>query len=257
MSNPYDDIFNEGTPQKQKPEEQFPDAPIPPPNPEPSKEPLDEILELNTQFNQEAEAFSRLLSETSVIDHKENTGILQYFVVIPEKNRPDNLADERIYHGLLKRKFEAIITPMVKLATIHREAIKTFNENIDDEYYSVEQSDGQVKINKTIALDGINLQRKVLADAANHLKILDTALEVSEGRLSNYVNAGGTDNISAAELAIIAQKRTTLTRGLNHQFDYSFFTINLLDKTALTFGVHMKETSAQYLNNLSKAFAVR
>lgn len=255
MPNPYDDIFDDGTPRDQQ-DEQLPVPPTPPPTNNPGKEPLDEILELNNQFNQEAEAFSRLLSDTSVIDHKENTGILQYFVVIPEKNRPDNLADERIYHALLKRKFEAIITPMVQLAKIHKAAIKTFNENIDDEYYSVEQSDGQVKINKTIALDGINLQRKVLADAASHLSILDTALEVSEGRLGNYVNAGGTDNISAAELAIITQKRTTLTRGLTHQFDYSFFATNLLDKTALTFGVHLKKTSAQYLNNLSKAFEI-
>ncbi len=274
MSNPYDDLFNEGPPKNQPAREQLPEVPIPlPQNNEPSKEELDpnnetvnpielgketldEILDYNAAFNQKAEEFSKLLSELSAIDHKENTGILQYFVVIPEKGRPENLQDEKIYNALLSSKFERVIAPMAELANIHLEAIKRFNEDIDDDYYSIEQSDGVVQINKKLALEGINLQRKILADAAESLSILETALEVSEGRLRDYINTGGTNNISAAEVALLTQKRSTLTRGLLHQFDYSFFTINLLDKTALTFGVHLKETSAQYVNKLARAFEI-
>jgi len=259
MSNPYDDIFDDESGKKQSqppiPPEALPQVPEPLEKATPEKESLDEILDNIELFNHDAEAFSKLLSETRSIDHKETKGLLQYFVIIPEKDRPENLKEEREYHNLLSRKFERIITPMVNLAKIHLQTIKIFNEDIDDSYYSVEQSDGQVKINKTLAQDGINLQRKVLADGADNLSTLETALEVSESRLSNYVNTGGINNISAAELVMITQKRTQLTSGLLHKFDYSFFTINLLDKTALTLGVHFKETSSQYINKLSKAFS--
>jgi len=62
------------------------------------------------------------------------------------------------------------------------------------------------------------------------------------------------NNISASEYEIIAQKREQLTSGREHRFDYSFFNVNLLDKTAISLGIYMKETTSQYLGKLEDAF---
>ncbi len=105
-----------------------------------------------------------------------------------------------------------------------------------------------------MAIDHINTQRKILADAAISLSILEEALSNTENRLRDYINAGGINNISRSEYEILTQKRITLTSGQQHQFDYSFFKMNLLDKTAIAMGVYLKETTSQYLDKLNKAF---
>ena len=99
----------------------------------------------------------------------------------------------------------------------------------------------------------MNLQRKILAEGADNLEILTNGLEDTEQRMKTYINMGGKDNISNSEYEIIVQKRTRLTKGLNHHFDYRIFDVNLLDKTAISFGLFMKETSTQYLSKLLDA----
>ena len=89
-----------------------------------------------------------------------------------------------------------------------------------------------------------------MAEAARNLDILDQALEACERRMKRYINAGGANNLSASELALIAKNRANLCPGREHGFDYTFFNINLLDKAAMTFGFFMKETSSQYLQKL-------
>ena len=98
------------------------------------------------------------------------------------------------------------------------------------------------------------MQRKILADAAASLSILEEALANTEDRLRNYINAGGVNNISRSECEILAQKRIDLTSGKSYHFDYSFFKMNLLDKTAIAMGMYLKETTSQYLNKLNNAF---
>ena len=96
-----------------------------------------------------------------------------------------------------------------------------------------------------------------MADASSDLDILKDALEDTERRIKKYINAGGGNNISEAESVMLIQKRIGLTDGRNHQFDFSFFGLNFLDKTVISFGVHMKETSSQYLGKLMTAFEIR
>jgi hypothetical protein len=105
-------------------------------------------------------------------------------------------------------------------------------------------------------MDGINLQRKILADAYNALQILTDGLADTERRFEKYVNAGGINNISSSEYELIVRKREALTSGLDHHFDYTIFDVNLLDKTAFSLGIYLKETSAQYLKKIGKALDV-
>jgi len=217
-------------------------------------ESLDEILILIDQFSDKATPFSQLLTRTRAIDHEVEKGILDFFLVAKDKYDQGSLAKERTYYAILQDKFEAIIVPMKDLAQVHLQTITQFNRDIDKEYYSIEKTDKQVASEKEMAIDHINTQRKILADAASDLAILEQALTHTENRLRAYINAGGINNISSSECDILAQKRISLTSGQQHQFDFSFFKMNLVDKTAIAMGVYLKETTAQYLGKLGKVF---
>ena len=258
MPNPYDDIFENGGDKKKSPEPEFTPQEFDDDHFEMNaKEPLDEILESIKKFQQQAESFSKLLSQTKAIDHKVEGNILKYFIVTNDKFDQRSLGGEKRYHELLSSKFERIIVPMRELAKLHLATIQQFNRDIDKNYFSIEKTDHAVKSEKSMAIDGINLQRRILADAASDLDILRDALSDTESRIKKYINAGGTNNISEAESVMLIQKRSALTDGKNHQFDFSFFGLNFLDKTVILLGVHMKETSSQYLGKLMTAFEIR
>ncbi|SEL65032.1 hypothetical protein SAMN04487910_2918 [Aquimarina amphilecti] len=218
------------------------------------KESLDEILALIKQFNSKAEPFSQLLTRTRAVDYEVEKGVLDFFLISNDKHDQGSLANERSYYTVLQSKFTAIIAPMRDLGHIHLQTIKQFNRDIDTDYYSIQKTDKQVQSDKEIAIDHINTQRKILADAANSLSILEEALTNTEDRLRIYIDVGGINNISSSECEILVQKRTSLTSGQLHHFDYSFFKMNLLDKTAIAMGVYLKETTSQYLNKLGNVF---
>lgn len=258
-NNPYYNIFDDDSDEKK----QTFGAPFPPEEledmhfEEEGKEPLDEILETIQSFNHQAETFSQLLSQTRAIEHKEELGLMRFFLEKEDKHNQHSLIGERKYHDVLTTKFERILLPMQDLAQIHLQTVQQFSRDIDPHYFSVEKTDQTVKSDKSIALNGIQLQRKILADAANQLDILKHALIGTERRIKNYIDCGGINNISSAEYELIVQKRKALTSGQNHQFDYSFFDVNLLDKTVGALGIFMKETTSQYLNKLLKAVEMR
>ncbi|MGY3793904.1 hypothetical protein [Aquimarina sp. 433] len=255
MSSLYDDLFEEdGKDNKPKPTKPQP-SPIDDDRFQASTtESLDEILALTKRFNLKAEPFSQLLTKTRAIDHEVEKGVLDFFLVAKDPHDQGSLARERKYYSMLQSKFEAVIVEMRVLAMIHLETIKQFNRDIDKDYYSVEKTDKQIQSDKEIAIDQINIQRKILADAATSLSILEDALITTEKRLRNYIDVGGVNNISRSECEILSQKRQDLTSGTSHHFDYTFFKINLLDKAAIAMGVYLKETTAQYLDKLSTTF---
>ena len=261
MPNPYDDIFEDSGEEKKKSsssssesnEFEFEDDGFD----MGGKEPLDEILDSIRLFEHQAEDFSKLLSLTKAIDHKVENKILRMFIVTNDKHDKRNLNGERKYHDLQVSKFEKILVPMRALAQIHMQTIQQFNRDIDKNYFSIDKTDSVVKSDKERAIDGINLQRKILADAATDLDILKKGLADTERRIKKYINEGGGNNISSAEYEMIVKKRNSLTIGRDHQFDYSFFDINLLDKTVISLGVYMKETTSQYLGKLMTVFEIK
>ena len=265
MPNPYDDLFDNPLPDKEpKPQKAPAGEPSPPADPmfafddnfDPDgPDALDEVLALNTEFNGRAGKFSKMLSELRVVDHEVKGKVTRLFLVSKDLHRRGSLAGEKVYHALQTEKFEAIIEPMRELAELHLGIVKQFNRDIDEHYFSVEKTNGQIESEKTQAMDGINLQRKILAEAADALKILRGGLIDTERRLKEYVNAGGKNNISSSEFELLSRKREQLTTGLEHKFDYAVLDTNLLDKTAFSLGIYLKETSAQYLNKLGKAFS--
>jgi len=267
MPNPYDDLFDfEGN---EKPKSR----PKPPPEEkEADKEPLfepgyhydanfdpdapdalDEILALIDQFNEKAGGFSRLLSKLRVVDHQVKNKVMRMFFVTDDPHKRGTLAGEKKYHDLQSEKFLSIIVPMRELAELHLDIVKQFNREIDEHYFSADKTEREIESQKSLAMDGINLQRKILSDAAEDLHILSGGLAETERRIKGYVNKGGKNNISASEFALISRKREALSTGRNHKFDYTIFDANLLDKTAFSLGIYMKETSAQYLGKLGKA----
>lgn len=255
MPNPYDDLFGNNPPNAFG--GNLPPMPKEDEYIENQPEPLDEILTKNAQFHEKAEAFSGLLSRLRVIDHKAPNEVLSLFVSLDKSHDQGNLANEKSYHDLLCKKFRLIIEPMRTLASLHLEAVKQFNNDIDDTYFSVEKEQAEVKSEKSEAVDAILLQRRILEEAVENLKILENALQACERRMKSYVNAGGVNNLSASELSILTSNRERLTSGIEHQFDYTFFDINFLDKAAITFGIYQKETSSQYLQKLGKVFENR
>ena len=258
MPNLYDEIFEDSGEKKKSPENEFTPQEFDDAHFEmDGKESLDEILESIKVFKGKAESFSKLLSQTRAIDHKIEKNILSYFIVTNDRFDQHNLIGERKYHAILTSKFERIIAPMRELAKLHVDTIQQFNRDIDKNYFSIDKTDHAIKSDKSMAIDGINLQRRILADASSDLEILKDALEDTEQRIKKYINAGGSNNISEAESVMIDQKRITLTEGKIQQFDYPFFGLNFLDKTVISFGVHMKETSSQYLGKLLTAFEIR
>jgi hypothetical protein len=266
MPNPYDDLFDFEGNEKPKP------RPAPSPAPEGEEKPrfepgfrydvnfdpdapdeLDEILAMIEDFNKRAGGFSRLLSQLRVVDHQVKGKVIRMFFVTEDPHKRGTLAGEKQYHALQAEKFRSIILPMRQLAELHLETVKQFNREIDEHYFSAEKTEGEIASQKTLAMDGINLQRKILSDAAEDLKILADGLADTERRIKGYVNKGGKNNISASEYELISREREALTSGRAHQFDFKIFDANLLDKTALSLGIYMKETTAQYLGKLGKA----
>lgn len=262
-SNPFDAFFEPpGGPGEKKnqpePEKTYPPLEDHSVFPENGKESLDEILEKNMAFERSAASLSKLLSHTNAVDHEPvafagNT-LVQYLIEIHDPHDQGSMRQEKAYHHFLENKFRSIIIPMLELAKLHSEIAHQFNEDVDEHYYSVEKTDVQVKSDKELALDGLLFQRKLLGNAARDLNILTRALEVCEVRLKKYIDAGGDNNISSSEQALIAKNREYLTAGLEHQFDYGLFTLNLLDEAALTFRFFTKQTLSQYLQRLESAF---
>jgi len=269
MPNPYDDILSGEEPEKKpSPREEIPDPPPPPAAASTGYEPvdlddprfqddgpeaLDEVLESLRAFNEKALVFSRLLSELRVVDHEVKGTIARIFLEVDDPHRRGSLAGEKQYHELQMTKFRAIIEPMRELGDLHLATVKQFNRDIDEHYYSVEKTDQVIASEKKRAVDGINLQRKILGEATNSLQILNKGLVDTERRIRGYVNAGGKNNISNAELQLLERQREDLTNGREQGFDYAFFDVNLLDKTALSLGIYLKETSAQYMKKLGEA----
>lgn len=265
MPNPYDDILSSDDNELRREPRQEPAAKPQPlfTDPDPltdprfqydGPEPLEIILNQIVAFDEKGEVFSRLLSELRVIDHKVESQVKRMFFVSDDPHTRGTLIGEKQYHLLQEKKFRMIIEPMRELAEIHLSTLKKFNTDIDEHYFSVEKGEKDVESDKVRAMDGINLQRKILAEATDSLQILEAGLEDTERRVKDYVNAGGRNNISQSEFDMMARKREELTSGREHHFDFTFFDINLLDKTALSLGVWQKETSSQYLGKLGKAF---
>jgi hypothetical protein len=251
-TNPYDNLFHNDPPRALG--ANLPPLPEQDGHFENQQEPLDVVLAKNVHFQQKAAAFSSMLSNLRVVDHKVPNEVLALFVDMGRAHDQGSLAGERACHELLVKKFHLIIEPMRDLAGLHLEAVQQFNNDIDDSYFSVEKTDSEVRSGKDEAVDGLLLQRQVLAEAADSLQILEGALQACERRIKRYVNAGGVNNISASELSILANNRERLTSGMEHQFDFGFFDANLLDKTAIALGFYQKETSGQYLQRLVHAF---
>lgn len=251
MPNPYDDLF--GGEQRPAFGANLPPMPQQDEHLENQPEALDEVLSKNGQFLDKAAAFSTLLSRLRAIDHQVPNEWLTLFVKVGDDHDQGSLPAEKTYHEELSLKFRLIIKQMRELAALHLDATQRFNNDIDDSYFSVEKTDSAVKSDKEQAVDGILLQRKILSEAAEHLTILQNALEACERRMEKYVNIGGDNNISSSELSLLKTKREHLTSGLEHQFDYAFFDANLLDKLAISLGVYLKENTSQYLQKLGKA----
>ncbi len=256
MPNPYDDIFADGKEKNQAPTPPAPsDELLPPAFAEDGPDDLNLLLAQVAEFNRRAEDFSRQLSQLRVVDHEVKGKLARLFVVTADEHKRGTLAGEKQYHTLQTSKFVAIIEPMRALAELHLETVRRFNLDIDEHYFHPEKNEAQVASEKTLVMDGINLQRKILADAAEDLKILTGGLADTERRLKGYVNAGGENNLSASELELLIRKREALTSGRQHQFDYRVFDVNLLDKTAISLGIYLKETSTQYLKQLGQALS--
>ncbi|TCI94874.1 hypothetical protein [Tenacibaculum sp. M341] len=259
MVNPYDDIF--GNNEKENTKEQSKTKKISEleinhdiqfvTN---GKELLDEVLDNIELFNTQVEPFSQLLTLTSAIDHKVTKNIFSLFIIANDPHDQKSLKKERIYYNLLKQKFSSIILPMSELAKIHLQTVIQFNNDIGNDYYSVEKTDKKVKLDKLEVMEAINRQRRILGNAASDLEILKDGIEKTESRIKKYINVGGIDNISRAEYEVITQKTSKLISGQNHKFDYTFFNINIFDKTAITLGVYMKKTTSQYLDKLKEVF---
>lgn len=260
MPNPYDNLFGDkeenGQPLGQPAPEPQKVMPFSLPKdgyPENEKEPLDEILEWIGDFRKKAVPFAELLSQTRAVDHEVENQLLGKFIVLDDPHDKGALSGERAYHTKLQQHFAQIIEPMKILAEIHLQTVRKFNLHIDENYYSIEKEAMEVKADIKNAMDGINLQRRILADAAEDLLILKGALEQTEKRIKKYIDAGGQNNISASEIALMSRQRMELTSGSKHQLDYPFFQINLIDKTAMSLGFFLKETTSQYLQKLGKA----
>ena len=265
MTNPYESAFGEDTPHKKQEGEEQPS--VPPGDlfadlPEgPLREPLDEILDICAAFKEKATSFVQLLSATRAVDYKVSAVArqkwLQYLVQVEDPQAKEDLAAERKLYELLQRKFRDVIVPMKDLAQLHLDALKRYHNDIDEHYYSVEKTALEVKRDLERAKAEILLQRKILFDAQEALQLLSEALEATEIRMDKYVNAGGKNNISGSELALLRQERRQLTEGQEHRFNYGFFALNLLDKLSLQLSILPKETSSQYLDKLSLALEAR
>ncbi len=255
MPNPYSSLFDENA---------VPNEPREPVNlddprfdPGAVVEPLEDILGKISVFKQQGEQFSAFLSDTRAVDHRDEAnsanGLLALFIVTGKHHSRGSLEGERRHYALLQKKFRDIIAQMKVLALQHWEIVKQFNADIDKHYYSMTKDQQQVAREIEYAVDSINMQRRILSDAARDLDILTGAMEATEQRLKSYIDAGGVNNLSSSEYLILTQNRKQLSEGAEQQFNYTFFDMNALDKLAIKFGIYLKETTAQYLQKLSAA----
>lgn len=263
MPNPYEDLFDD--PEKKKPKAPA-DPPVTgfdmqPPAPEDTVEPLDNILDKIEAFKAQGAQFSIFLSKTRAVDHREEArsehALLSLFFVTEGRQEKGSLVGEKAHFNLLQDKFRNIMDRMKDLALMHLDIVKRFNDDINKQYYSIEKDDFQVKKEIEFAVDQIQMQRRILGEATRDLNILEDALKATERRLRKWIDAGNVNNLSAAEFYLLQQNRAELTSGKLHQFDYSFFDLNMIDKLALRLGIYLKETTAQYFNQLSVAMDVR
>lgn len=222
-----------------------------------SRESLDQVLDSLRLFQKQATSFSKLLSDTRAIQHKVVSRFSRLFLTNQKDPDKKSLAGERAYHRVLTKKFINIIEPMKALTEVHLQTVKLFNKDIDEDYYSIDKEDHQIKRERKQAIEGINLQRSILADAAADLAILTDALIATEKRMNRYVDIGNYNNISSSELRLLTAQREELTSGAFHRFRYEIFDINIIDKTVLQLGGYQKETSKQYLSKLLDAFQAR
>lgn len=264
MTNPYESTFGEPI-KKESESQEVPQEPNSfselPPMEEPAPEALNELIEKCEIFQQEAPTFAQLLSKTRAVDHQVpivlRNNWLKTLVHVEDPHDQGSLRAERKYFSTLDRKFRAIIEAMKTLAEQHLAILKQFHADIDEHYYSVEKTDLEVKREIEEVQDSIILQRQILHDAQDALAILAQALQASEERLEQYINAGGDNNISAAEVALLSRQNKELTDGRTHNFNYTFFALNLLDKTSLRLGKVPQQTTTQYLQRLSLALEVK
>ncbi len=257
MPNPYNHLFDEGAEPNDPPK-----SPINLDDPRFDisniVDPLEDLLGKTSAFKAKGEQFSAFLSLTRAIDHRSEAASANAFVSLffttGGSHAKGSLIAERHHYDILQGKFRDIIGQMKTLALEHWEIVKQFNSNIDKHYYSMTKDQRQVKSELEHVVDSINLQRRILAEAARDLDILEAAMKATERRLKGYVDAGGINNLSASEHLLLRQNREQLTNGSQHQFNYTFFDMNALDKLAIKFGVYLKETTAQYFQKLSAAF---
>jgi len=213
MPNPYDDLFNNGDENQKDPQ----DRPLDLTDSElgekdnfktDGKEPLDEIVENIQRFDKEAEAFAKLLSRTKAIDHKVMTSVERILFMELKPKEELTLIEEREYHHLLRKKFEAIINPMRNLAKIHLEVVQQYNTDIDAEYFSTEKTDHTVNSEKSSVVNNINIQRKILADASDDLTILKDALEVAKKELVNILMRAETIIFPGQNMKLLFKKES-------------------------------------------------
>jgi hypothetical protein len=210
MSNPYNSFFDENfeakkpeSPQKIPIVQEFVSSPGP--------EPLDAILERIESFKSKVAIFSAFLIKTNAIDHKQEAEAANDFMAymfVSEPRKPfGKLNQEKEHYALLQNKFQGIISQMKILATTHYEIIQQFNRDIDKNYYSIEKNDAIVKNDIVTAVENLNLQRKILSNAARDLDILENALHTAEKRMQKYIDIGGSHNLSNAEWSVLKQQR--------------------------------------------------
>lgn len=265
MPNPYESAFGEEEQTPKKPEDaeqKNTDFSSLPPWEEGDLTPaLDTLIERCAAFSEKALQFGQLLTRLRVVDHQVSLAVkqawLHYLVKVDDPHEQASLAGERKYYRLLQDKFVAIIEPMKALAQEHRQSLQEFHFEIDEHYYDPNRTDLELKRDIEQVKSDLILQRKILHEAQQALEILAEALETTERRLANYINAGGIDNLASSELALLKKARQQLTEGQQHTFNYRFFALNLLDKASLSFGLLPKRTTTQYLNNLSLALEAK
>lgn len=250
MNNPYSNLFDDEAAKKLPPAD-LDDPRFEQPN---NVEPLDAILERIHSFQEKCEVFSNFLSNTRAIDHQEEAVSIQplsaLFYVLGNQSK-GNLKAERDHYDLLQLKFREIIIRMQAIALEHWEVMKQFNSDIDRHYFSMTKKQRQVNYEIKSAVESINLQRRILSDAARDLQLLMDAMKANEKRLKKYIDAGGTNNLASSEHLVLINHRKQLTDGAEHQFNYHFFSMNFIDKMAIKYGVYLKETTEQYLQKLT------
>ncbi len=260
MPNPYSSLFDENA-DSNEPKREPINLDDPRFDPANVVDPLESILANIAAFKLKGEDFSGFLSKTRAVDHRDEAAsansLLALFISTGGSHAKGSLLAERNHYALLQQKFRAIISQMKGLATEHWQIVKQFNADIDKHYYSMTKDQRQVEHDIEFVVDSINLQRRILSDAARDLEILADAMKATENRLKGYVDAGGINNLSASEHLVLTQNRKLLSDGTEHQFNYSFFDMNALDKLAIKFGIYLKETTAQYFQKLSVALEMQ